>query len=81
LESAALARLENARSLLAVAAVALDAMSPLAVLGRGYALAHDARGRLLRDAAGVEEGARVSVRLARGALLCRVEEAKGEEVS
>jgi exodeoxyribonuclease VII large subunit len=81
LESAAHARLDDARSRLAVAAVALDAMSPLAVLGRGYALAHDARGRVLRDASKVAEGERVRVRLSRGALRCRVEAVEGEEVS
>ncbi len=81
LDTAARARLDDARSRLAVAAVALDAMSPLAVLGRGYALARDARGRVLRDASNVEEGERVSVRLARGSLRCRVEEVEGEEVS
>jgi exodeoxyribonuclease VII large subunit len=56
-------------------------MSPLAVLGRGYALAHDARGRVLRDASKVAEGERVRLRLARGALSCRVEAVEGEEVS
>ena len=81
LESAARARLDDARSRLAVAAVALDALSPLAVLGRGYALAHDARGRVLSDALKVTEGERVRVRLARGALRCRVEAVEGEEVS
>jgi exodeoxyribonuclease VII large subunit len=81
LESAARARLEDARSRLAVAVASLDAMSPLAVLGRGYALAQDARGRVLGDASKVEAGARVRVLLARGALRCRVEEIEGEEVS
>jgi exodeoxyribonuclease VII large subunit len=81
LESAAHTRLEGARARLAIAAASLDAMSPLAVLGRGYALAEDARGRVLRDASEVEEGARVRVRLARGAIGCRVEEVEGEEVS
>jgi len=60
--------------------VALDAMSPLAVLGRGYALAQDARGSVLRDASKVGAGERVRVRLSRGALSCRVEEVEGEEV-
>src|SRR6185369_2273962 len=77
IETAARARLDEARTRLAVAAVALDAMSPLAVLGRGYALASDARGLVLRDASNVEEGERVRVRLSRGALLCRVEEVEG----
>ena len=67
------ARLEAARARLGVAAAALEALSPLAVLGRGYALARDERGRLLRDAREVAPGRRVSVRLARGELLCRVE--------
>ncbi len=80
LESAASARLDEARSRLAVAAVALDAMSPLAVLGRGYALAQDSRGGILRDSSRVEEGERVRVRLSQGALVCRVEEIEGEEV-
>jgi exodeoxyribonuclease VII large subunit len=80
LETAARARLDGARKRLAVAAVALDAMSPLAVLGRGYALAEDARGRILRDASKVETGERVRVRLSRGRLGCRVEEVEGEEV-
>lgn len=80
LETAARARLDGARKRLAVAAVALDAMSPLAVLGRGYALAQDSRGEILRDVSNVREGERVSVRLSRGRLGCRVEEVEGEEV-
>ena len=56
------------------AAAALDALSPLAVLGRGYALAQDERGRVLRSSRGVSEGEGVRVRLAEGALRCRVEE-------
>ena len=77
LEAAALARLEDARTRLAVAAAALDALSPLAVLGRGYALATDARGRVLRSARAAAAGESVRVRLAEGALRCRVEEVEG----
>ena len=77
LEAAAHSRLEEARGRLAVAAAALDAMSPLAVLGRGYALATDARGRVLRSSRGVSEGESVRVRLSEGALRCRVEEVEG----
>jgi len=77
LEAAARARLDEARGRLAVAAAALDAMSPLAVLGRGYALATDARGRVLRTSRGVSAGEGVRVRLAEGALRCRVEETEG----
>jgi exodeoxyribonuclease VII large subunit len=74
LESASRSRLEEARSRLAVAAASLEALSPLAVLGRGYALALDGRGEILRAASSVSAGERVRVRLGSGALRCRVEE-------
>ena len=77
LEAAARARVEDARGRLVAAAAALDAMSPLAVLGRGYALAQDGGGRVLRSSRGVTEGETVRVRLAEGALRCRVEEVEG----
>lgn len=57
-------------------AAALDAMSPLKVLGRGYAIARDEGGRVLTGAAQVEPGDRVELRLADGSLACRVEERK-----
>jgi exodeoxyribonuclease VII large subunit len=72
-EAAARARLEDARTRLAVAAAALDALSPLGVLRRGYALAQAADGSLLRAARSVGAGESVRVRLAEGALRCRVE--------
>ncbi len=54
----------------------LEALSPLAVLGRGYALVYAQTGseRLLRDAAEIAVGERVRVRLAAGSLVGRVEE-------
>ena len=57
----------------------LEAVSPLAVLGRGYSLAYRERdGALLRGAEHVEVGERVRVRLSRGMLTCRVEESLKE---
>jgi len=53
---------------------ALKAMSPLAVLGRGYALVSDQAGALLRRADQALVGQRVQARLARGRLWARVEE-------
>jgi exodeoxyribonuclease VII large subunit len=79
LETAARARVESARKRLAIAVAALDAMSPLAVLGRGYALALDANGAVVRSSRTVERGARVRVRVSEGTLLCRVEEVEVEE--
>jgi exodeoxyribonuclease VII large subunit len=78
LEASARARVDDARSRFAVAVASLEALSPLAVLGRGYALAADERGRLLRSSRGVAVGDGVRVRLAEGALRCRVEEVEGE---
>ena len=50
-------------------------MSPLAVLGRGYALCwNDAHTGIIRSAAQVKTGDRVRVTLAEGELGCRVED-------
>ncbi|MGI9105706.1 MAG: exodeoxyribonuclease VII large subunit [Pyrinomonadaceae bacterium] len=68
------ARLDEARSRLEIAVASLDALSPLSVLGRGYALAQDARGRVVRSSRRVRAGEQLRVRLAEGALRCRVEE-------
>lgn len=50
----------------------LDAMSPLRVLDRGYAIA-TAGEHVLASSSGVEVGEEIEVRLARGRLGCRVE--------
>ena len=54
-------------------AARLEALSPLAVLGRGYAVCWNAdRTAVIRDAGRVAEGDRVRVTLARGELDCHV---------
>lgn len=58
-------------------AAKLDAMSPLKVLSRGYAMAQNEEGVVLRDAAQVKEGEHIRVRLGCGSLDCTVNE-KGE---
>ena len=55
-------------------AASLDALSPLKVLGRGYALAQTADGTVLRSAGQVETGETVHLRLAEGGLVCQVKE-------
>jgi exodeoxyribonuclease VII large subunit len=74
--AAGAARLEQARQKLGLAAASLDALSPLAVLQRGYAIAQDKDGRLVRDAAAVTVGESLRLRLAQGKLNCRVESAE-----
>ncbi|MCF8032646.1 MAG: exodeoxyribonuclease VII large subunit [Desulfarculaceae bacterium] len=52
----------------------LRALSPLAVLGRGFALATDSQGRVLRRAQDTAKGRKITVRLAQGSLKAKVEE-------
>ncbi len=67
------AHLEGARTRLGLAANSLDALSPLAVLQRGYAIAQGQSGNLLRDAQSASVGDSIRVRLAKGGLKARVE--------
>ena len=57
-------------------AAALDALSPLKVLTRGYAIASTADGRVLRSASDAEIGEKISVKLGSGSLGCTVGERK-----
>lgn len=59
----------------------LDVLSPLSVLSRGYAVAKDERGRVLRDVKDVTVGASLSVQLARGKLGCVVSSMCGNGMS
>lgn len=58
-------------------AAALDAMSPLKVLARGYAVATDADGAVLRSAAQTQPGDTIRVQLQDGALHCTVNNREG----
>lgn len=51
---------------------ALSALSPLSILGRGFALATAADGRAVRDVDALELGAEVTVRVRRGSFLAKV---------
>ncbi len=69
-------RIGTARERLARDRAAVVALSPLAVLGRGYALVTEdgPEGRIVRDAASLTPGARVHLRVARGAAGAEVRE-------
>jgi exodeoxyribonuclease VII large subunit len=56
---------------------ALQALSPLAILERGYALVFDASGKLLKDAANVKAGDEISARLAKGTVSATVKKSQG----
>jgi exodeoxyribonuclease VII large subunit len=60
------------RDRLSAAAARLNSLSPLATLGRGYALPLDAQGRVLRSVAEFEADTNFSLRLADGEVGCRV---------
>jgi exodeoxyribonuclease VII large subunit len=67
------------RHRLALASTRLHAVSPLATLGRGYALVQaEADGRLVTDASAVRAGEVLRVRLARGELGVRVTDVRPE---
>lgn len=51
----------------------LDALSPLAVLSRGYAIAREESGHVIREASQVSVGDPIQVMVHRGQLHCRVE--------
>jgi exodeoxyribonuclease VII large subunit len=51
---------------------ALETLSPLAILDRGYALLFDSAGHLLKDAAQVHAGLEISARMARGEIQATV---------
>jgi exodeoxyribonuclease VII large subunit len=59
----------------------LDALSPLAVLDRGYSLVTRADGRLVRSAAEIQTGATVGMRFHRGSAAARVLSTETDEES
>jgi exodeoxyribonuclease VII large subunit len=67
-------RVERSRDRLAAITCRLDALSPLAVLGRGYSVTTDAEtGRVLTSADGVRVGQALRSQLAAGSIVSRVE--------
>ena len=63
---------ERQRQFSALAA-SLDALSPLKVLGRGYAVAKGTNGKILKTASDASVGDKITVSLGNGALGCTVD--------
>jgi exodeoxyribonuclease VII large subunit len=79
-DAAILASLAKRRADLAQAGAQMAALSPLAVLDRGYAMVRSSDA-IVRDAAQVKAKARLEVRLARGSLeviVDKISKVKGE---
>lgn len=62
------------------ASAALEALSPLAPLERGYALVHDAQGRLVRGIDQVRVGKGLDIRLADGSVTVQVEKVHKDDL-
>ncbi len=60
-------------------AAALDAMSPLRVLTRGYSIVSDEQDRLVRSVKTIGKGAHLRLRFPDGSAKCRVEEIEEEQ--
>ncbi|MBY6031952.1 exodeoxyribonuclease VII large subunit [Marinobacter daepoensis] len=52
----------------------LNVVSPLATLGRGYAIVRDEQGQIIRKAADVHQGSRITARLGQGSVSAQVTE-------
>ena len=66
--------LSGQRQRLSGLAAALDAMSPLKVLGRGYAIARKEDGHVIASVNDAGAGERFELRLSDGSLCCEVKE-------
>ena len=76
--AAARAALAARRSRLERLAAGLEALSPVAILERGYALVFDSSGNLLKDSTRVSPGDEISARLARGQITATVKKRTSE---
>ncbi|MFZ3262631.1 MAG: exodeoxyribonuclease VII large subunit [Terriglobales bacterium] len=79
LAAATRARLLAGRAALDRRTASLEALSPVAILNRGYALVFDGNGQLVTDAARLAAGDQISARLARGRVRARVTNTEASE--
>jgi len=65
-------KMHKCRERYCASAAALDAMSPLKVLDRGYAIAQGADGKVIKQASDVSSGDRIKVRFQKDEITCDV---------
>jgi len=66
-------RLEHLRQRLNYNVHTLDAVSPLATLGRGYSILHTTDGQIVRQSSSIKAGQQLDARLGKGRLRCTVD--------
>ena len=76
--SAFRARIAERRSMLEQMAGKLEALSPVKILDRGYALVFDASGALVKDVAQLGPGQEITARVSRGSFLAEVKKTTRE---
>jgi exodeoxyribonuclease VII large subunit len=82
LEQEARRGLVSKRQSVAMQMAALDALSPLAILQRGFSIVHTVSdGRIVRRASDVAVGEAVQVTLGEGQLVCQVDKVVSESIS
>lgn len=62
---------------LALRAGRLHDLSPLAVIARGYSIARDGDGKIVKGISGIESGDRIDVSVSDGTLSCTVDDVRG----
>ena len=67
-------RLSDQKALLSTTFAKLDALSPLKVLCRGFSVAQNKSGRLIRSVDEIQPDSKIELKLMDGSALCRVEE-------
>ena len=68
------ATLQRNRSRFEIAVGKMDALSPLAILHRGFSLCRNEKGSIIKNASEVAPGDQVRITLARGELACQVKD-------
>jgi exodeoxyribonuclease VII large subunit len=73
--------LKQKRDNLEHAAQTLNVVSPLATLGRGYAIVRDSNQNILRDTSDINPGDTISARVARGEMTAKVTSVKSVDIN